>query len=302
MVVPIGLGCFVLGRRWLIESVDPNAGPMPDPFGSVLVFVGVATLAFAIVQSREWGWADARTAGVLAFAVAVGFVFVQRCKHHPTPVINFDIFRTGSFRANAVAAVVVGFAFWGVYGVLVALLTRGWGYSVLAAGLLLTPMTFASTLISFKGGVLMDRHGHRTVMVPAAACFSLGALVLLFFARDKPNIAFVWLPAAVLIGITSAVYFIGVNSAASRTAPAAHFGVVAGVVQTLIRIGGAAGAAFGVSLVTGVKKGDPVSKFNTAWWALAIAGVICMIAAWPLNPKRGRTTTPAPVTATVPRS
>jgi hypothetical protein len=134
-------------------------------------------------------------------------------------------------------------------------------------------------------------------MVPSAACFSLGALVLLLFARDKPNIAFVWLPAAVLIGITSAVYFIGVNSAASRTAPAKHYGVVAGVIQTLIRIGGAAGAAFGVSLVTGVKARDHVSKFDTAWWALAIAGVVCMIAAWPLDTKREPSRAPKEVAA-----
>jgi EmrB/QacA subfamily drug resistance transporter len=305
LVAPIGLGCFVVGRRWLEESVDPNAGPLPDPVGSVLVFVGVAALAFAIVQSRDWGWLDARTAATLTFAVLIGVVFIWRCQHHPVPVIDIAVFRTGSFRANATAAMVVGAAFWGVYGVLVAFLTRGWGYTILTAGLLLTPMTFASTLTSFKGGVLMDRHGHRAVMIPAAACFSLAGIVLLLFAHDEPDIWFVWIPAALLIGFTTSVYFTGVNSAATRLSPPEHFGVVAGVIQTLIRIGGASGAAFGVTLVADIESGDPVREFDTAWAALAIAGLICMALAWPLktktNPRRpSANLEPAP--ATVSRS
>jgi len=300
MVVPIGLTVFFIGRRWLVESIDPHAGPMPDPLGSVLVFVGVAALAFGIVQSREWGWADVRTATTLVFAAVVGLIFIWRCTNHPVPVIDIKIFRTGSFRANALAALVIGCAFWGVYGVLVVFLTRGWGYSVIKTGLLLTPMTFASTLTSFKGGVLMDRHGHRAVMIPAAACFSLGALLLLFFAHDTPNIVFVWIPAALLIGFTSSVYFTGVNSAASRLARPEHFGVVAGVIQTLIRIGGATGAALGVTLVADVKVGDGVHKFHTAWSALAVAGAICMVLAWPLktrtNPRPTASTARGPAT------
>ena len=71
------------------------------------------------------------------------------------PVIDVSIFRTGSFRANATAALVIGCAFWGVYGVLVIFLTRGWGYSVMKAGLLLTPMTFASTLTSFLASAMV---------------------------------------------------------------------------------------------------------------------------------------------------
>ena len=60
-------------------------------------------------------------------AVLVGVVFIWRCQHHPVPVIDIAVFRTGSFRANATAAMVVGAAFWGVYGVLVAFLTRAIG-------------------------------------------------------------------------------------------------------------------------------------------------------------------------------
>lgn len=287
LVVPIGVVCFLAARRFIEESVDPNAGALPDPFGSVLIFVGVAALAFGIVQSDDWGLGDPRTIAGFTIAAAAGAWFYLRCRTQPVPVIDFAIFRTGSFRANALAAVTIGFSFWGVYYILVAFLTNGWGLSVLEAGLLLTPMTAISTVTSVKGGSLMDRHGHRAVLVPAAACLSIGAGWMWLFARDEHDIVRVWLPATLFIGITSALYFIGVNSAAARLAPPEHLGVVAGVVQTLIRIGGSTGAALGVVLVGDVGRGDGVAGFDAAWLMLIGAGLVCILAAIPLN------TTPA---------
>lgn len=283
LVLPIGLVCFVLGWRWLDESVDEQPGRLPDPLGSMLVFIGVGTLAYAIVQSKAWGVFDARTLGVLALAAAALAYFVYRCRTQAVPVIDFAVFRVGTFRANALAGVLIGTSFWGMYSVVVVFLTVGWGLKVLAAGLWLTPMTLVSTLIAFKGGELMDRHGHRIVMVPAAACLSLGALVLLG-AGDERSFG-LWLVAALLIGVTTTLYLGGVNSAGARLASPEHLGIVAGVVQTLIRVGGVIGASASVLLIGDIEAGDGVREFRPAWIALMVAGVIAMAAAWPLRTK-----------------
>src|SRR5690606_1383333 len=63
--VPIGIGCYFVGRRTLDESVDPDAGPLPDPVGVALVMVGIAALAYGVVQSSEWGWTDRGTLAAL---------------------------------------------------------------------------------------------------------------------------------------------------------------------------------------------------------------------------------------------
>jgi EmrB/QacA subfamily drug resistance transporter len=284
--VPIGIGCFIAGRRMLDEYVDPDAAPLPDPVGVALVMVGIAALAYGVVQSSTWGWIDRRTLGLLGIALVILALFTWRCATHPSPVIDLRVFRPFVFKANAVAAVAIGITFWGGYYVFVQFLTVGWGYSILGAGLLLIPMTLVSSCVGVPAGRLMDRYGHRVVMAPAAMCFVFAMLWLRFRAVDEPAILTVWIPAALLAGVTNAVCFSGVNSAGSKTAPPEALGVTAGIVQTIIRIGGAIGAALGIALVGDASRGDGVEAFHPAFVVLAIVGLVAIACILPLATAR----------------
>lgn len=281
--VPIGVVCFIVGRRVLDESVDPDAGALPDPFGSLLVMAGIAALAFGVVQSSQWGWTDRRTLTILAVAVALLAWLIQRCATQLTPVMDLGVFRPFLFRANAVAATAIGVLFWGVFYVFVQFLTVAWGYTIVEAGLLLIPMTIVTAFIGVRAGSLMDRFGHRVVMVPAALCFVASMLWLRFRATDSPQILAVWLPAAILAGITNAVCFSGINSAGAKTAPPESLGVTAGIIQTIIRVGGTVGAALGIALVGDVvHSGHGVAGFHTAFIVLAVVGMVAAVSALPL--------------------
>jgi EmrB/QacA subfamily drug resistance transporter len=284
--VPIGAVSFLIGRRMLDESVDPDAGPLPDPIGVGVIMAAVAALAFGIVRSSAWGWIDAGTLGALGGSAALLALFVWRCARHPSPVIDLAVFRPFLFKANAVTAIAAGITFWGGYYVFVQFLTLGWGYTIIGAGLLLIPMTLAASLVGVPAGRLMDRYGHRAVMVPAAVLFSLSMLWLRFRVGDERAILAVWLPAAFGIGVTNAICFSGVNSAGARTAPPEALGITAGIIQTLIRIGGAAGAALGVALVGDFAEGTEASRFKPAFLALAIVGVVAAVTALPLATRR----------------
>lgn len=283
--VPIGVGCYVVGRRMLDESVDPDAGPLPDPVGVALVMGGVAALAYGVVQSSEWGWADRGTLGALAVSAVLLAWLVQRCATHPAPVIDLRVFRPFLFKANAVAAVAIGMTFWGGYYVFIQFLTVGWGYSIVEAGVLLIPMTLMTSFVGVPAGRCMDRYGHRVVMAPAALMFVLAMLWLRWRADDSPEVLAVWIPAALLAGVTNAVCFTGVNSAAARTAPPEVLGVIAGIVQTIIRIGGAIGSALGIALVGDTTTADGAS-FDSVFAALALVGIIAALSTLPLATAR----------------
>jgi len=281
--VPIGIGCFIVGRRVLDESTDPDAGPLPDPLGVLLVMGGIAALAYGVVQSSAWGWADRGTLTCLGLAVVALIWLVQRCATHPSPVIDLRVFRPWLFRVNAIAAVAVGVLFWGIFYVFVQFLTVGWGYSIAGAGLLLIPMTIVASLIGVPAGGWMDRYGHRVVMVPASLCFVAAMGWLLAWATDRPQILFVWLPAAVLAGVTNAVCFSGVNSAGAKTAPPEALGVTAGIIQTVIRIGGTVGAALGIALVgDAARTTRGVAAFRSSFIVFGVAGVVMALCSIPL--------------------
>jgi MFS family permease len=90
------------------------------------------------------------------------------------------------------------------------------------------------------------------------------------------------------------VYFPGVNAAGARTAPPEALGTTAGVVQTLIRMGGALGTALGIALVGEFRAGDNPGDLRSAFLVLAGVGVVGALAATPLATKRHN---PAVVTA-----
>jgi MFS family permease len=80
----------------------------------------------------------------------------------------------------------------------------------------------------------------------------------------------------------NAVCFTGVNSAGARTAPPEALGITAGIVQTLIRIGGAIGAALGVALVGDIGPEARARAFRPSFLGLAAAGIVAALAAMPL--------------------
>ena len=286
--VPIGIVCALLGPRLLDESKVPDAGPIPDPLGVVLIMSGIAMLSFAIVQSNVWGWGARGTLVSFAIALTALGTFIRRCATHPTPVLDLRVFKPFLFRANTVAALAAGVSFWAGYYLFVQFLTLGWRYTIVQAGLLLIPMTLAASFVGIPAGRLMDRYGNRVVMVPAMVIFTIAMLYLGLRLGDTRSIWLVWLPAAVGVGITNAVYFPGVNSAGARTAPVESLGATAGVVQTLIRIGGALGTALAIALVGDFHKGDPAGDLRPAFLVLAGVGVVGALAAAPLATRRFR--------------
>ena len=250
LVAPVGVA--VLARRSLItESTADEGAELPDMVGVVLAGLSTAALVLGIVQFNEWGSDDPRVIGAFAAAVVGMAAFLVRCGRHPSPVIDLALFRHRVFASTAVVAVLVGVAFFGVFLALVQFLRGPWGYSTLAAGLLLTPLTAASSTVGYATGRIMERFGHRVVMVPAAGCIALGCLWVAAFAGPEREWAAVWFPAALLMGFGVGTTFPGVNSAIAFGVPPGQLGLAAGTVQTVIRIGGAVGVAVGVAMLGG---------------------------------------------------
>ena len=269
LVAPVGVA--VLARRGLIsESTADDDAELPDLVGVLFAGLSTAALVLGIVQFNAWGSDDPRVIGAFV-ASAVGIAaFVFRCGRHPSPVIDLGLFRHRVFASTAAVAVLVGVAFFGIFLALVQFLRGPWGYSTLESGLLLTPLTAASSTVGYATGRAMERFGHRVVMAPAAFSIALGCLWVAVFAGAEPEWVAVWFPAALLMGFGVGTAFPGVNSAIAFGVPPGQLGLAAGTVQTVIRIGGAVGVAAGVAMLGGEQ-----SDYDTFFIVLA---VVCGVA------------------------
>ena len=107
--------------------------------------------------------------------------------------------------------------------------------------------------------------------------------MLAVFAGDDPDLVGVWLPAMVLVGIGVGIYLPGVNGAGAFGIPPHQLGLSAGMIQTLIRIGGVTGTATAIALVGSFAAGDPTSDFLPSLVLFAAGGVVLMLVALPMR-------------------
>ena len=272
LAAPVGLA--VLASRSLIPATETDdSAEIPDPIGVVLAGLSTASLVLGIVQIGEWGSDDPRVIGAFA-AAAVGLaVFLIRSRRHPSPVIDLTLFRNRVFASTAVVAVLIGAAFFGIFFALVQFLRGPWDYSILEAGLLLTPLTAAPSTVGYLTGRAMERYGHRVMMVPAAACMAAGCVWLAVMAGPERDLATVWFPAALMIGMGVGTAFPGANSAIAYGIAPSQLGMAAGTVQTIIRIGGTVGVAVGVAVL-----GDAFGDYDTFFLIMAVIAGLAALA------------------------
>ncbi|WP_225833397.1 MFS transporter [Streptomyces sp. NK08204] len=246
---PIALVALLAGVRLLPRSAREENHDGYDVPGAVLGTAAMLLLVFTVVQAPEAGWASART--LLSFlAVAVlltAFVLIER--RSPSPLIRLGVLRSG----NQVRAQLGAVAFFGSY-VGFQFLTTLYMQSLLGWSALHTALAFlpAGTLVavsSTKVGAIVDRFGTQRLIATGFALMVLGYALFLRIDLD-PEYAAVILPSMLLIGAACALVFPSLNIQATNGVEDREQGMVSGLLNTSIQVGGAIFLAVVTAVVT----------------------------------------------------
>lgn len=275
--VPLAAIAFVGGARVFRESRDADAR-ISDLLGSALLAVTVAALALAITQGPERGWADPVVIGAAALALVAAGALVLRSRHHADPVLDLDLLADPLFRASNVVAFTFSAAFFAMFFGLVLFVTDAWEQPHGRAGLYVIPAQITAATVSFAGGRLADRVGHRRVMVPGALAFAAGC-ALLYGVVDGRDTLGAWIVALVLMGAGIGAVFPSFQSGAVHGVASAKFGTAAATTQTNSRVAGTLGVAVAVALVGGAAAGD-ASAFDSLWLMLGALALVSAVASW----------------------
>ena len=101
-------------------------------------------------------------------------MFVWRCSWHRSPIIDLSLLKIRTFSAANAMTVVGAAGFYGYTLANVLFLTGVWGYSVLQAGLALTIGPLVAVAIAGPASRVVQRVGHRPVLVAGGVIWSLG--------------------------------------------------------------------------------------------------------------------------------
>ena len=158
--------------RHLPESRDEAATGRFDVAGAVLGAGALAGVTYALTVGGSWlGW----VAGLAGAGLAIAFVVVER--NRANPMLPLSVFSSTQFSAVNVVTFVVYAAFGGVFFFLALQLQIVTGWSPVAAGAALLPVTVLMLLLSSRAGALAQRIGPRWPMtvgtgLAASACCS----------------------------------------------------------------------------------------------------------------------------------
>lgn len=276
--LPVGLVAWVVGRRVLTTSSGTGATSSPDFPGVILLSAALAVLVLAISQGPSWGWTNVRVVGGFVAAVLLLTAFLIRSTHHEEPVLDLTLFRSRTFSVANSVMLLYAMGFFAMLLGNILFLTSVWHYSILEAGLSVTPGPLVVALVSGSAGKMAARVGFRRVIVAGLGIFTLGILWYVWRVGTTPNYPSVWLPGTLIVGLGVALTFPVVSAAAVSSLEAARYSVGSAVNQTARQVGGALGVAILVVVLgTPSSTEQALHNFDHLWWYIAtmtfLAGV-----------------------------
>ena len=273
--VPIGAVLLVFARRTLHESRTEDGAARPDYLGAVLISIALGAIVLAISEGATWGWSDPRILGAFVAAIGTSVVFVRRSRRHPNPVVDLALFSDRSFVIANLATFVYAAGFFAMLLGNILFLTGVWHYSIMRAGLAVTPGPLVVAVVAGPAGKLANRVGFRPVLAAGAACFAGGLGWYVAQVDATPAYVAHWLPGTLIVGLGIGLTFPVLSAAAVSSLPAHRYAVGSAVNQTARQIGGAIGIAVLVMLLdTPHSAADAVTRFHHLWMYGAITAAL----------------------------
>ena len=277
--VPIGIAAVILAAVYVPESKAAQARAF-DPVGQALVFVGLTTLTYAVIEGPHAGWSSSLIRGLFAAAGAafVGFLLYEPRRNDP--LVDLRFFRSVPFSCATILGL-SAFSSFSAFLFLNALyLQQVRGFSAFHTGLSTLPLALAMMVGSPWSGRLIGRYGTRPSLYAAGTFFLLSTLLMAQLTRGTPLA--VLLAAYALFGLGLGIVNPAIANSAVAGMPLAQAGVAAAIASTARQVGAALGVAIAGTVVSSSRaKG---SSFTLAthpiWWIMTGCGAIVLFLGW----------------------
>ena len=145
----------------------------------------ISALTYGFIAWPDRGFGSPVVWGSLLAGVVglVAFVVVE--SRSPSPMLPLEVFRSRLFTATNVVTFAVYAALSGVFFVLVVALQVVAGFSPIASGAALLPVTIIMLFLAARGGALGQRIGPRIPMTVGPLVSALGVLSLARIGPDE---------------------------------------------------------------------------------------------------------------------
>jgi EmrB/QacA subfamily drug resistance transporter len=275
--LPVAVAVVAIAVRHVPESRAPGeTGPL-DVAGAVSITGALVGITYGLIAASGQGWSSVPVLSSLLGGIVLLTAFIVIESRRANPMLPLGVFSSRQFSAaNAVTFVVYG-ALGGTLFLLPTVLQEVSGYSPLASGAALLPVTVIMLALSARSGALAARIGPRLQMSVGPIVIAAG-LLLLTRATGSGNYVTDVLPAVLVFGLGLAINVAPLTSTAMSAVPADHAGVASAVNNDVARAAGLiAVAVLPVAAgITGDSYLHPAALSQGFRNALIIAAIACV--------------------------
>ncbi|HSZ14142.1 MAG TPA: DHA2 family efflux MFS transporter permease subunit [Solirubrobacteraceae bacterium] len=263
--IPVGAVALVLAQRVLVESRAPGRRRVPDLLGGAVLALAIAALVLAVVKGQEWGWGGARVIGAFAIALLLSVCFLLRTSRQRAPVLDLSLLRIRSFAISNGVTVVMAGGFYAYTLCNVLFLTTVWRYSILTAGLALTPGPLTAMAVAGPASRVVERLGHRAVAAPGALVWAGGMAFFAATLRTRADFLSGWLPGMLILGLGAGLTFPTLSGAAVASVPGPRFAIATSLNSVARQLGAALGVAVLIAILGTPTPLHALHAFQHGW-------------------------------------
>ena len=275
--VPIAVAVIWLSQRYVPETRDEQATGALDVTGAALAALGLAGVVYALTDGPRRGWTPAMITILLA-GVALLAAFLAVEARGANPMMPLSLFRSRNFSGANVVTLVVYAALSGALFLLPVQLQRVAGFSPVAAGSALLPITAVMLVLSARMGRVATRIGPRLPMTVGPLIAAGGLALLVRIGRDASYATDV-LPALLIFGLGLSITVAPLTATVLAAAPAHQVGIASAVNNDVARAAGLLAVAVlpGLAGIT-PQAYEHVSMLSTGFHhAVLIAAGMCAL-------------------------
>ena len=241
--VPIGIVAFAMTFLFLRDPayIEKPKGRI-DWNGLVLMTAGLSALQYVLERGQREDWFSSGTIVILSLVSGVALVwFIVQELRSKNPVVDLQVFRSRTFTAGNIIAIVSGFGLFGLNLVLPLFFQQVLGFSPLQAGLALLPGALATAVSMPIAGRFVNKVDPRLMIASGIIAFGVGSWAMGGLDQYAGYWDIFW-PRA-LQGFALGFLFVPLSTATLSDIPRGELAAASGMYTLLRQLGGSLGIA-----------------------------------------------------------
>jgi EmrB/QacA subfamily drug resistance transporter len=248
--VPLIVLTMWMARRWVRETVDPDADKHIDYLGILLSAGGLAGPVYALIEQPAKGWGDPTVFVPLIAGVAIFALFILWESRYRHAMLDLSLFKVRNFAITNIETLVVYAGLFGAFFFITLFLQQTAGYSPIAAGFATTPVSLVMFVLSPRFGKMSTGIGPRVPMSIGPIVGGIGLLLLMRVGAD-PNYLTEVLPAILVFGVGLSATVAPLTATALNSVEERHVGIASGINNGVSRVAGVLAIAVLGALIAG---------------------------------------------------